>query len=129
MPLPVDRRSIEALFAGGGEGSAEQRPDPYADRPWQSPQEGFAVSTAGRLAQIPAEELAAIRPDIPQVLFPPEFGYDTTPPTIEDILDTGRWVPQIRSWVSPGMRSPERADFDAKIQSGPTPAMSVNPYG
>jgi hypothetical protein len=127
MSTPVDRLSLWGVI--GQHAVQGEVHDPYADRPWQNPNEGFAVSSAGRLAQMPAEEVQAIRPAVPQQLFPEEYGYDQTPVTIEQVLDINRWTPSIRSWTSPWMRSTERAESDAQIQSGPTPAMSVSPFG
>ena len=59
---------------------------------------------------VPAEVIRQQVPPVPQQLFPPIEGYDHTPLTIFDVLETDRWTPQIRSWVSGVTRKPRRVD-------------------
>jgi hypothetical protein len=63
------------------------RQDGWYDRtkPWDSLPEQRLTATLGELAGASAEEIASIRPPLPQVpLFPPRFGYERTEPTVYD---------------------------------------------
>jgi len=82
------------------------RQEPWAPRPWAGQRE-MAVSDTMRLMSIPGEELAKIRPPVPYQLFPDqELGFVPEALTIEQVLDTQRWSPQIRSWLSPTIQPP-----------------------
>lgn len=72
---------------------------PAYNKPGQLRQE-YLVSQALEVASIPADEIRKLRPQVPQQLMPPRYGYDQTPLTIEDVLNTNRWQPTRRSWVS-----------------------------
>jgi len=63
-----------------------------------------------RLMAVPADVIRQTRPPMINELFPEQFGYDTTPLTIEQVLQTDRWAPKIRSWVSGGPSAPRRVD-------------------
>jgi hypothetical protein len=82
---------------------------------------------------IPSEAIAAIRPPVPYQLFPEqELGFVPQPMTIEQVLDTDRWSPQIRSWFSPTIQRPNvRSDFEDSLWSGTARgvSMSINPMG
>ncbi len=123
-PGSVGQRSSGALVYDDG-----ARSEPWLDRPWKDKRE-IAASETLRLMAIPAEQIAQIRPPVPYALFPDqELGFVNQPLTIEDVLDTGRWSPQIRSWLSPTVMPRTRADFQDQAWSGTARgvSMSVNP--
>lgn len=70
-----------------------------------------------RLMAIPAEEIAKIRPPVPYDPNPPIFGYDNTALTISEVLDTNRWAPTQRSFMS-GSVKPRQADAQEDMWSG-----------
>jgi hypothetical protein len=71
------------------------------------------------LMSIPGEQLSQIRPPVPYVLFPDqELGFVHQPPTIEDVLDTDRWSPRQRSWLSPTVRPSMRSNYVDESWSG-----------
>ncbi|MGA7535540.1 MAG: hypothetical protein WBW27_27050, partial [Pseudolabrys sp.] len=105
------------------------RSEPWLDRPWKDKRE-IAASETLRLMAIPASEIEQIRPPVPLMLFPPgELGFVNEPLTIEEVLDTGRWDPQIRSWLSPTVMPRTRQDFQDDAWSGTQRGVSqsVNP--
>lgn len=106
------------------------RPVPWEEKPWGSGRDRM-VSDTLRLMAIPSEELAAIRPPVPQYLFPPEIDWDRTPLTIEGVLDTDRWAPKQRSWVSPTLQPTTRAQYEDSTWSGSARNVSVggSPFG
>ena len=67
-----------------------------------------------------------VRPGINEP-FPPMFGYDQTPLTISDVLDTDRWTPTIRSWVSGTPRTPRRQDMQQDMWSGTLRSFNSSP--
>lgn len=88
MPVRVDRDSANGLLPGD-----------YS-KPGQLRQE-YAVDRVLRLANVPAAVIEAqVRPQVPQMLRPPRFGYNRTPLEITDVLATDRWAPAFRSWTS-----------------------------
>jgi hypothetical protein len=123
-PGSVGQRSSGAQVYDDG-----WRTPPWIDRPWKDKKE-IAASDTLRLMSIPGEQLAQIRPPVPYVLFPDqELGFVNQPLTIEDVLDTGRWSPQIRSWLSPTVMPRTRADYQENAWSGTARnvSSSVNP--
>jgi hypothetical protein len=82
----------------------------------------YIVTNSMRLMSIPAEEIRAnvMAPPPAGGLFPEEFGYDTTPLTIDEVLDTERWSPQRRSWVGGVVRKPRLVDYQEDMWSGTT---------
>jgi hypothetical protein len=92
---------------------------PWVDRPGQSRQE-YYVSEAMRIMTVPSDVIRQARPPVPQQLLPPIEGYDTTPLTINEVLDTNRWEPQWRSWVSGVVRYPRKSDAQDEMWSGTT---------
>jgi hypothetical protein len=60
--------------------------------------------------QVPAEVIRGVRPPMINEPFPPIYGYDTTPLTIEEVLQTDRWAPQQRSWISGTPRMARKVD-------------------
>lgn len=138
MAIRVDRDgfgTVDPAAVVGSRASGAQvyddgtRPDPWVDRPWADRRE-IATSETLQLMAMPAEQIAKIRPPVPYVLFPDEsLGFVNQPLTIEDVLTTERWTPQIRSWLSPTVRPRNRADFQDTAWSGTArgASMSVNP--
>lgn len=123
-PGAVGQRSSGATVYDDGSRSA-----PWLDRPWKDKREQAASDTL-RLMAIPADEIRKIKPPVPYALFPDqELGFVNQPLTIEDVLDTGRWSPQIRSWLSPTVMPRTRADFQDTAWSGTARGVSasVNP--
>lgn len=102
--------------AGGGETIEDgTRNPPWVNRPGYG-QNDLVASEALRLAAIPREELWRQRPPVPAFgLFPPKFGYDTTPYTIEDIV-YGDWRPRFRTWVPAG-RDGAMADMSGTLRN------------
>ena len=80
-----------------------------------------------RLMSIPAEVIRQTIPMQPQQLFPDQFGYDRTALTIGDVLNTDRWSPQIRSWVSGIPRIPRRVDHIEDAWSGTLRGFNASP--
>lgn len=122
MVTRVDR----AMFDPIGVGSTSSglvvyddgtKPPPWIDRPGQSKEE-YIVSEAMRLMTVPRNQIRTIRPPVPVVLNPPIYGYDTTPLGIMEVLDTNRWEPTRRSWVSGVVSKPRHADVDDDLFSG-----------
>ena len=109
MAVRVDRatamgtRPMDGASGSGYAGTVPNgftgQPDPYADRPGQLRPE-YLVSNSLRAATVSDRYIEALRPPVPQQVFPPRFGYDTTPLTIEDVLGTSRWQADWRRWVS-----------------------------
>jgi hypothetical protein len=138
MAVQVDRDTFidpvaVTSTAGGGDLRQGVRPPPWQPRPFTTKVE-YEMSLALRWMGMPAEQLAQIRPPVPQVLFPPIYGYDETPLTIEEVLDVGRWAPQQRSWTSgapkPVTQSAQQ-DYMQDMWSGSARNVSpsLNPMG
>jgi hypothetical protein len=105
------------------------RTPPWVDRPWKDRRE-IAASDTLRLMNIPSDEIRKLKPPVPYVLFPPDqLGFVNQPLTIDQVLDTARWSPQIRSWLSPTVQPYRRADFQDTEWSGTARGVSssVNP--
>ena len=113
--------------AGGGE-ILENAPqiNPWQPRPFTTKTE-YIVSESMRLMQVPAEEIRMIRPPFISEPFPEQFGYDDTPLTIEEVLQTDRWNPTIRSWVSGTPRVVRRVDQVEDQWSGTLRGFSASP--
>ena len=94
------------------------RTDPWQPRPFATRNE-TVISEQLRLMSVPAEVIRqTMRPGIKE-LFPPTEGYGPAIElTINDVLDTNRWQPQIRSWVSGTPRIPRRVDTEEDFWSG-----------
>jgi hypothetical protein len=83
--------------------------------PWQYSKPGqlrqeYAVDEVLAQAAVPGQVLAAQAPPVPQDLFPPKYGYDENPPTIDDVVNIDRWTPVRRSWTSGGSRYREQPE-------------------
>ena len=100
---------------------------PWMDRPGQS-KEQYIVSEAMRLMVVPADQVRAIRPVTERPPMPDQ-GYVREPLTIEEVLDTDRWRPQVRSWISGVPLKPRRSDMVDDMFSGTARniGMSANP--
>ena len=68
-------------------------------RPWQSRQE-MLVDIALQSATSTPEQIRAIRPVVPQQLMPESRGFAKREFGVMDILNTDRFAPTYRSWVS-----------------------------
>ena len=138
MAIRVDRDGFGQTIDPGSVGQRSSgaqvyddgtRPEPWVPRPWAGNNE-FAASETLALMAISSEEIAAIRPPVPYVLFPDEeLGFVHQPLTIDEVLDTDRWSPRLRSWLSPTIKPNTRADFQENAWSGTArgASMSVNP--
>ena len=89
----------------------------------------YIVSNAMRLMAVPAD---VIRQQIPQTAmndpFPPVEGYGPKVAlTIEDVLETDRWTPQIRSWSSGTVRKPRRVDYEEDMWSSTLRGFNASP--
>jgi len=106
---------------------AQQTVMPWEARPGAN-QNDLVASDALRWMSMPAEQIRMTRPPVPQVLFPPRWGYDHHPATIEDIM-YGDWTPRPRSWVSPPIRTLRRAYEEDQMWEGTmrNEQTSVNP--
>lgn len=126
---PLDPVAVSGGSAGGtpvyDDGA---RPEPWQDRPWADRNEIMASQTL-QLMSIPGEQLAQIRPPVPYVLFPEqELGFVPQPLTIEDVLNTDRWSPRQRSWLSPTIQPPnKRSDLGDTAWAGTARGASGNP--
>jgi len=70
---------------------------PY--KPWQSRQE-VLTDQALQSAISDPETIRQIRPVVPQELFPESRGFAKPEQGIRDILNTSRYAPTYRSWIS-----------------------------
>jgi hypothetical protein len=132
MAIRVDREIFDAVGAGSTAGGLQVYEDgtrqaPWQPRPFMSKTE-YIVSNAMRLMAVPAEVIRQQVPPPPAGgLFPEQFGYDHTPLTIEEVLDTDRWKPQIRSWMSGVVRQPRHGDQVEDMWSGTLRGFNASP--
>jgi hypothetical protein len=70
---------------------------PY--KPWQSRQE-MLTDMALQNAISDPDTIRQIRPVVPQELFPESRGFAKQEQGIRDILNTSRYAPSYRSWIS-----------------------------
>jgi hypothetical protein len=60
-------------------------------RPWQSNEERLVTTALEAAMLMPADEIRALKPPLPQIqLFPPRFGYPTEAPGILDVVNLDR---------------------------------------
>jgi hypothetical protein len=119
VAIRVDREVFDAIGAGSTSGGLRVYEDGTRNAPWQpapfASSTETIVSNTLRLMAVPADAIRQITPPPPAGgLFPPQFGYDTTPLTIEDVLNTDRWAPKRRSFVAPTSTGPLRLERDAE---------------
>ena len=132
MAIRVDREIFDAVGAGSAEAGGLRfyddgtRQAPWQPRPFMSKSE-FIVTEAMRLMAVPADLIRQQVPPVPQQLFPEQFGYNDVPLTIDDVLDTDRWTPTIRSWVSGTPRAPRRQDYQQDMWSGTLRGFNASP--
>ena len=131
MAIRVDREIFDAVGAGSTAGGARltddgQPPVPWQPRPFTTKTE-YIVSEGMRLMGVPAEAIRQVRPPMMIIPFPEQFGYDTTPLTIDQVLETDRWAPKVRSWVSGGPSAPRRVDQVEDQWSGTLRGFSASP--
>ena len=83
-------------------------------RPWQSRQE-FLVDQALQAAISDPDTIRAIRPTVPQQLFPQTRGFIKQSPNLMDIFSMSRYGVANRSWISgmPVMPEMNTGDFEA----------------
>lgn len=133
MGFRVDREAFDpggASYSGAEIYQTSEAMPPWQPRPFSTKEE-YEVSNALRLMAIPAEEIRAIRPPMLNEPFPQQYGYDNTQLTIDDVLDTDRWGPQLRSWTS-GASAVRRPIRDDAMWSGTARNVSdpgLNPAG
>lgn len=89
----------------------------------------YIVSEAMRLMSVPADVIRQqVPPQAPLGLFPPIEGYGPEVQlTIEDVLNTDRWAPQRRSWVSGTVRQPRMIDYQEDMWSGTLRGFNSSP--
>lgn len=106
--------------------------DGYRDNPWQprpfTTKNEYAASEALRLMSVPADVIRQQRPPLFIQLFPPTMGYGPQYQlTINDVLQTDRWQPQIRSWISGTPRQPRNVDTGEDFWSGTLRGFNSSP--
>lgn len=130
MAIRVDREVFDPA-SGHSPGGVQVYDDGTRQNPWQprpfTTKNEYVVSEALRLMSVPADVIRQTRPVVPQQLFPPTMGYNDVPLTIEDVLDTDRWSPQIRSWVSGTPLQPRRVDQIEDMWSGTLRGFNASP--
>ena len=131
MAVIVSRDIFDPVGAGSTAGGGEIQENAPQVNPWQprpfATKTEFIVSEAMRLMQVPAEQIRMVRPPFISEPFPEQFGYDQTPLTIDAVLETERWSPQIRSWVSGTPRKPRHVDQVEDQWSGTLRGFSASP--
>lgn len=124
----------DAVAAGNTSSGASVVDDgirsPYTEEPFSAGRNEFLASEGLQIALVPAEEIQQIRPIVPQVLFPDEgIAYDRQALTISETLDTDRWAPTMRAFVSGPSRPRTRGEEQDDAWSGTmrNASTSVNP--
>lgn len=130
MAVRVDREVFDPA-SGHSPGGAQvyddgTRQDPWQPRPFATKTE-YIMSEALRLMSVPADVIRMTRPVVPQQLFPAQYGYPDVALTIEDVLNTDRWSPQIRSWVSGTPLQPRSVDTMEDMWSGTLRGFNASP--
>ena len=122
----IDSGAVGGQSSGGRVYDDGMRPEPWVPSPWAGRNE-LAVSDTLRLMSIPSAEIAQIKPPVPYILFPDqELGFVNQPLTIDQVLDTERWSPKQRSWLSPTIRPTTRASYQDDAWSGTARGMSMS---
>jgi hypothetical protein len=130
MAVRVDRIVFDPA-SGGQPGGVQIEDDGTRMAPWQprpfTTKTEYQVSEAMRLMAVPAEVIRQQLPPVPYQLFPPVVGYDDTPLTVQEVLQTDRWTPQRRSWISGTPRYPRRVDVMEDMWSGTLRGFNASP--
>lgn len=132
MVVRVDRAALDPVAvtsqAGGGRFYDDgTRDDPWQPRPFTTRNE-YVVSEAMRLMSVPAEVIRNTRPPFISDPFPSQLGWGPRRPlTIDEVLDTDRWQPQIRSWISGTPRQPRHVDVAEDAWSGTLRGFNASP--
>jgi len=125
------------MYDPGGVGSSDgsvgqvredgMRTAVWQPRPFATRQENI-ISDQLRIMSVPAEVIRnTVRPGIKE-LFPPQVGYGPDVElTIQDVLQTDRWTPPIRRWVSGTARIPRRVDTEEDLWSGTLRGFNASP--
>jgi hypothetical protein len=130
--MRVDREIFDAVGAGSESGGLRfyddgTRQAPWQPRPFMSKTE-YIVSNAMRLMAVPADVIRQQVPPTPQQMFPATEGYGPNVQlTIDDVLNTNRWTPQIRSWTSGTVRQPRMVDYQQDMWSGTLRGFNASP--
>ena len=133
MAIRVDREIFDAVGAGSTAGGLRFYDDGTRQAPWQprpfTSKTEYIVSEGMRLMSVPADVIRQqLPPQPPLGLMPPQDGYGPAMAlTIEDVLDTDRWTPQIRSWASGTVRKPRRVDYVEDMWSGTLRGFNASP--
>lgn len=131
MAIRVDREIFDAVGAGSTAGGSRVYEDGVPSEPWQprpfTTKTEYIVSEAMRLMAVPADVIRQTRPPFISIPFPEQFGYDTTPLTVAEVLDVDRWAPKVRSWVSGGPSAPRRVDQVEDMWSGTLRGFNASP--
>jgi hypothetical protein len=126
----LDPVGVGVMSGGGVVYDDGERSEPWLDRPGQNRNELYA-NDALRWMSVPREEIMAIRPPVPQFLFPPTDMGSYMPLTIEDVLLNGDyWTPRQRAWISGPPRYLRERDLEQGMFSGTAReggGVSVNP--
>jgi hypothetical protein len=127
----VDRETFDPVAVSSTAGGVHFEEDGTRGNPWQprpfSSRNEYVVSEALRLMSVPADVIRQQRPPFAVNPFPEIFGYDATPLTIQEVLQTERWSPQIRSWVSGTPRQIRRTDQVEDMWSGTLRGFNASP--
>lgn len=138
MGYRIDPEGYESLVNAVGAGSTSSGASvvddgirsPYTDEPFSSGRNEFLANEGLHMALVPADEIREIRPIVPQVLFPDEgIAYDRQALTISETLDTDRWAPTMRAFVSGPSKPRTRGEEQDDAWSGTmrNTSTSVNP--
>jgi hypothetical protein len=128
----VSREIFDPVGAGSTAGGGEIQENAPQVNPWQprpfTTKTEYIVSEAMRLMQVPAEQIRMVRPPFISEPFPPQLGYGPQLAlTIEQVLETDRWTPQIRSWISGTPRQIRHVDQVEDQWSGTLRGFSASP--
>ena len=131
MVVRVDRETFDPVAVSSTAGSVQIEEDGTRGNPWQprpfTSRNEYVVSEALRLMSVPADVIRQQRPPFINEPFPQQFGYDETPLTIGEVLQTERWSPQVRSWVSGTPRQIRSNDQLEDMWSGTLRGFNASP--
>lgn len=129
MAVRVDRVVFDPA-SGHGSGvqlyETPEQPEPWQPRPFTTKTE-YAISAALQMMAVPAEVIRQQVSPVPLMLMPPVVGYAHSELTIDDVLDTDRWQPRVRSWMSGLQRQPRQVDAVEDMWSGTLRGFNASP--